>query len=64
MRENASVSFFTLAYVEELAWRRVPVVARRASVAFVLRMVETYWSVGLAGWAFPCLRLSSFLSRR
>ena len=48
MRENASVAFFTLAYVEELAWRRVPVVARRASVAFVLHVVETDWSVGLA----------------
>ena len=48
MRENASVAFFTLAYVEELAWRRVPVVARRASVALVLCMVETHWSVGFA----------------
>ena len=64
MRERASVSFFTLAYVEELAWRRVPVVARRAFVAFVLHIVETYWSVGLAGWAFPCFGWCSFLSRR
>ena len=64
MRENASVSFFTLAYVEELARRRVPVVARRASVAFALSVIEAYWSVGLAGWAFPCLGWCSFLSRR
>ena len=48
MRENAFVSFFTLAFVEESAWRRMPVVARRASVASVLRMVETHWSVGFA----------------
>ena len=48
MRENASVSFFTLAYVEELAWRRVPVVARRAFVAFVLHVVETCWSAKFA----------------
>ena len=64
MRESASVAFFTFASVKELAWWRVPVVARRASIAFVLQVVETYWSVGLAGWAFPCLGWCSFLSRR
>ena len=48
MRETAFVSFFTLACVEELAWRRMPIVARRASVASVLHMVETHWSVGFA----------------
>ena len=48
MREGASVSFFTFAYVEELAWRRVPVVACRSFVAFVLPVVEARWSVGFA----------------
>ena len=48
MRECASVSFFTFAYVEELAWRRMPVVACRSFVALVLPVVEARWSVGFA----------------
>ena len=48
MREDAFVSFFTFSYVEELAWWRVPVVAQRAFVAFVLHVVKTSWSVRLA----------------
>ena len=48
MRESASFSFLTFAYVEELAWWRMPVVACRAFVALVLHVVETGWSVGLA----------------
>ena len=48
MREDTLVSFFTFSYVEEFARWRMPVVARRAFVAFVLHVVETDWSVGLA----------------
>ena len=48
MRESAFVSFLTFSYVEELAWWRMPVIARRAFVASVLHVVETGWSVGLA----------------
>ena len=44
MREDTLVSFFTFAYVEELARRRMPVVARRAFVASILRIAETDWS--------------------
>ena len=48
MREGALVSFFTFAYVEELPRWRMPVVARRAFVAFVLHVVETSWSARFA----------------
>ena len=48
MRESAFFSFFTFSYVEEFARWRMPIVARRAFVAFVLHVVETRWSVGFA----------------
>ena len=44
MGEDALVSFFTFAYVEELARWRMPVVARRAFVASVLHVAETWRS--------------------
>ena len=48
MREGALVSFFTFSYVEELARRRMPIVARRAFVASVLHVAETCWSARFA----------------
>ena len=48
MREDALVSFSTFSYVEELARRRMPVVARRAFVASVLHVAEAWWSASFA----------------
>ena len=48
MRENALVSFMTLANVEELAGSGMPIVAGGSLVTAVLLVVETDWSASFA----------------
>ena len=48
MREDTLVSFFTFSDVEELARRRVPIVARRTFITSILHIVETDWSPDFA----------------